>query len=679
MTATNNSRPVNESFLSGGGEMGKLIRSMDWCATSLGTPEQWPAALRHSVGMMLSTKFPVLICWGKEEYIQLYNDSFRPILGLTKHPKAMGGSAKDTYSEIWESIGPMFEEVMSGQSVGATDFKVVLDRNGYPEDCYFDFSYSPIRNEKGDVGGILVICMETTNKYHAINGFQAMNEEMTAVNEELAAANEQMTTTNEELAAVNDALLATQVSLSRSERLFRSVALNIPNSLIIMIDKDHKFIMIEGEIMEKMGYDSKSYIGKHPTEVGPPERYEVSKNLYERVINGERFSVERKAATGEDYMVHFVPLRNDDNEVDAGLIIALDITDVKQGEKKSAMLAAIIESSDDAIISKTLESVITSWNDSAERMFGYKAEEIIGETIYKLIPPDRQEEEPQIIARLRSGERVEHFETKRLTKDGRLVDVSLSISPVKDVEGRIIGISKIARDITERKKNETRKSDFIGMVSHELKTPLTSLNALIQVANVKLKDSGDAFLEGAMAKASMQVKRMTSMINGFLNISRLEAGKIHIDKQPFEISDLIQEILDETKLIVSSHVVNISDCEPVSVNADRDKISSVVSNLVSNAIKYSPRGNLVKVGCQLSGDKVIISVKDEGMGIKPQDLNKIFDRYYRVESNHTKHISGFGIGLYLSAEIIKRHSGKIWAESESGKGSTFYFSLPIAG
>jgi PAS domain S-box-containing protein len=678
MTAPSQSQPIGELFLSDGGEMGSLIRSIDWSQTSLGAPEQWPAVLRYSIGMMLSTMFPVLICWG-EEYIQLYNDAFRPILGATKHPSAMGNSAKSTYSEIWENIGPMFEDVMSGKSVGSKDFKVVLDRNGYPEDCYFDFSYSPIRDEKGDVGGILMICTETTDKYHAIDGFQAMNEEMTAVNEELAAANEEMAATNDELASVNEELLATQVSLSRSEKLFRSIALNIPNALIIMIDKDHKFITIEGDIMEKMGYDSRNYAGKHPTEVAPPERYEASRHLYERVMKGERFSVPRKSSTGEDYMVHFVPIKNEADEIDAGLIIALDITDIKQSEEKSAMLAAIIESSDDAIISKTLESKITSWNDSAERMFGYKADEIIGETIYKLIPPDRQDEEPQILARLKGGNRVDHFETKRLTKDGRLLDVSLSISPVKDSDGHIIGLSKIARDITEKKLDETRKSDFIGMVSHELKTPLTSLNALIQVANAKLKNSGDAFLEGAMAKASIQVKRMTGMINGFLNVSRLEAGKIFIEKQPFEIRDLLQEILDETKLIVRSHIINNSDCESISVNADRDKISSVMSNLISNAIKYSPQGKLVEISCRVNGDKVIVGVQDDGMGIDPQDLSKIFDRYYRVEATHTRHIAGFGIGLYLSAEIVKRHGGEIWAESESGKGSTFYFSLPIAG
>ncbi len=684
--------------------MGALIRSIDWSATPLGQPSAWPLVLKQMVSTMLTNTFPVLICWGNN-YIQLYNDAFRVINGATKHPQAMGGSARDTYAEIWDTIGPMFEGVMNGQAVGFPDFKVSLDRNGYLEDCYFNFSCSPIRDENGLIGGILVICMETTEKVSAITEFQSINEEMAAVNEELAATNEEYTATNEELSAVNEELISTNeelteaqenlqrmnaellesearlkiaiASIASSEQLFKSIALNIPKSLIIVIDKEHRFVTIEGDLMEQMGYDSKDYRGKHPTEVGPPERYETSRHLYEKVLAGEKFSVERKAATGEDYMVHFVPLKNDRNEVEAGLIIVLDITEIKQAEEKSAKLAAIIESSDDAIISKTLESIITSWNDSAERMFGYTADEIIGETIYKLIPVDRWDEEPRILVRLKRGERVEHFETKRLTKDGRLLDVSLSISPVKDKAGNIIGLSKIARDITERKLDELRKNDFIGMVSHELKTPLTSLNAIIQVANAKLKHSEDTFLAGAMEKANMQVKRMTAMINGFLNISRLEAGKILIEKQQFDLSELLYEILDETKLIVNTHTIGLNTSGPLKIEADRDKISSVVSNLISNAIKYSPKDTLIKIDSQTLGNKVIVSVKDEGMGIKPYDLAQIFDRYYRVETNDTRHISGFGIGLYLSAEIIKRHDGEIWAESESGKGSTFYFSLPL--
>lgn len=475
---------------------------------------------------------------------------------------------------------------------------------------------------------------------------------------------------------ITEAKLA-QEALLRSEKLFKSIAINIPGSVVIVIDKEHRYVTIEGDIMEKLGYDSREYVGKHPLEVGPAERYEASKDLYNRVLSGDKFSVERRGGNGEYYMVHLVPLRNEQDEVERGLIIALDITDIKEAEEKSAKLAAIIESSDDAIVSKTFESVITSWNDSAERIFGYTAEEIIGETIYKIIPPDRHEEEPMILASVKAGKRVEHFETKRLTKDGRLIDVSVTVSPIKDKHGNIIGLSKIARDITEQKKDEMRKNDFIGMVSHELKTPLTSLNALLQVAQAKLEDSEDVFLSGAMNKANVQVKRMSGMINGFLNISRLESGKIMIDKRKFDMEEMITEVIDEMKLTVSSHHLNFIPCAVTEVYADHDKISSVISNLISNAVKYSPKGKNIDVTCEVAEGKVIVSVKDEGMGIKPEDIGKIFDRYYRVQSDNTQHISGFGIGLYLSAEIVKRHGGEIWAESESGKGSKFTFSIPV--
>jgi PAS domain S-box-containing protein len=311
-------------------------------------------------------------------------------------------------------------------------------------------------------------------------------------------------------------------------------------------------------------------------------------------------------------------------------------------------------------------------------MFGYTEAEMIGQPILKIIPEDRQEEEPRIIARLRSGERVDHFETKRITSEKKLIDVSLTISPVRDTQGHIIGISKIARDISERKQNERRKDDFIGMVSHELKTPLTSLTAIIQVAEAKLKDNPDSFLTGAMAKAGRQIKKMVSLVNGFLDISRLESGKMLIEKQDFNLSDLLKEIITENELNPSTHIIQLGICDQMWVHADRDKIGSVVANFLSNAIKYSPRGKHIEVECQLAGKFVQVSVKDEGMGIKAQDLPRVFDRYYRVETNHTRNISGFGIGLYLCAEIIKHHGGKIWVESESGVGSTFYFSLPLA-
>ena len=598
----------------------------------------------------------------------------------------------DSFAEVRALYEPALNNVVAtGNAYTASDVEMVLIRHGKPETIFVSFVYAPVKNNEGKLTKVAVWVLENTREVLArqkadenAEEVQAMNEQMAVINEDLRTSNEDLANaveeqaaTNEKLASTNDDLTRTRDELQRSENLFRSIAVNIPNSVVIVIDREHRYVIVEGDLMDKMGYARKDYEGKHPTEIGQTERYLASKHLYDRMIAGEKFNIERIAATGEHYLVHFVPLRNNNGDVEAGLVMAIDVTEIKLAEEKSAKLAAIVQSSDDAIISKTLESVITSWNDSAERIFGYKADEIIGETIYKLIPPDRQEEEPNILARLKRGERVEHFETKRITKEGGLIDVSLTISPVKDPQGNIIGLSKIARDITERKLDEGRKNDFIGMVSHELKTPLTSLHALIQVANAKLKNNDDKYLANAMEKANMQVKRMARMINGFLNVSRLEAGKIIVEKQPFDVGQLISEILEETRFTVSTHTVSLTGAGPAVINADRDKISSVLSNLVSNAIKYSPAGSTVHVDYKVTGDVISVCVKDQGMGIPPQDLDKIFERYYRVEASQMQHISGFGIGLYLSAEIIKRHHGKIWAESTQGQGSVFWFSLPV--
>jgi PAS domain S-box-containing protein len=526
---------------------------------------------------------------------------------------------------------------------------------------------------------------ESEKRYiEKFNAEQALNEELAASNEEYAAINEELATTNEELIATQQQLQTVYDELAASaERL----QLAIESTQLGTWD----YNPVSGEL-----YWSQECRDMY----GLPAREKVSLGLFSALIHPEDSDwVQRKIAESIDpeqrkrYDLSYRIIRFDNRETrwikvkgtvyftgdQATRFIGtvLDISDIKQAEINNARLGAIITSSDDAIVSKTLDSVITSWNAAAERMFGWTADEMIGQTIYKIIPDDRREEEPQIIARLRAGERVEHFETKRLTKDGRLLDVSVTISPIKDSEGHIIGASKIARDITERKQDETRKSDFIGMVSHELKTPLTSLSAILQVAGTKLAQSNDSFLSGAMKKANLQVKRMTNMINGFLNLSRLESAKIVIDAQYFRLDELISEVIDESKLTINSHHIKFDHCPAVEISGDRDKISSVLSNLLGNAVKYSPNGSEIIIRCMVENEQVVVSVSDQGMGIGPEDVKKVFDRYYRVPSNQSKNISGFGIGLYISAEIVRRHGGDIWLESTPGQSSTFYFSLPL--
>jgi len=247
-----------------------------------------------------------------------------------------------------------------------------------------------------------------------------------------------------------------------------------------------------------------------------------------------------------------------------------------------------------------------------------------------------------------------------------------------DQSGTPLSISGIILNITEQKQDEMRKNDFIGMVSHELKTPLTSLKGYVQLLNAKAKKENDAFAVNALSRVETQVNKMGSMINGFLNLSRLESGKIHLSKQDFNLEELLAESIEEARLTATEYNITLHEGETIHIHADRDKVGQVISNLLSNAVKYSPRGKSIELFFKTVDNMAVISIKDEGMGIKPQDIDKLFERYSRIESKHTQNISGFGIGLYLCSEIIQRHEGKIWVESEKGKGSTFHFNLPLS-
>ena len=232
-------------------------------------------------------------------------------------------------------------------------------------------------------------------------------------------------------------------------------------------------------------------------------------------------------------------------------------------------------------------------------------------------------------------------------------------------------------DITESKRDEIRKNDFIAMASHELKTPLTSLKAYLQLLETKLAGTSDPFVKTAVVKCGNQVNKMTALIHGFLDLSKLEPGKLKLVRTTFDISQLIEEVINESRVLSNSHTLRFESSGEININADRAKIGQVIMNLINNAIKYSPRGSHIVLHCETKDDSLVVSVADEGIGIKAKDQEKIFQRFFRAEEDEYKNISGFGIGLYLSSEIIQRHKGKIWVRSTEGEGSTFYFSLPL--
>lgn len=319
-------------------------------------------------------------------------------------------------------------------------------------------------------------------------------------------------------------------------------------------------------------------------------------------------------------------------------------------------------------------------NDLLKSWFGLQPEEEIELTkaMAAILESDRKRVEAAIHHSMeyRSGGNYDVEYTIVNPADGSSRVVRAKGKALFNEQKEPVRLSGTVQDITEQKKNEQRKNDFIGMVSHELKTPLTSLNAYIQLLEAKLKGH-ESFTSGALSQCRKQVSKMTTMINGFLNVSRLESSQIQIDKKPFDMADVMKEVAEEALTTITSHEIIFAPVEPTPVFADWDKIGQVVNNFISNAVKYSPNGSIINVACITTGQTVQVSVKDHGMGIKPGELDKLFDRYYRVENPNTKHISGFGIGLYLCKEIILRHDGKIFAESELGKGSVFYFTLPL--
>lgn len=514
--------------------------------------------------------------------------------------------------------------------------------------------------------------------------------------------------------------------------------------------------------------------------------------------------------------------------------------------ERQAMLAAIIDSSEDAIISKDLTSRILTWNPAAERMFGYSESEMVGQLIHILIPDDRKQEEELIISSLKRGERVEHFETIRVTKTGKKLHISLTISPIKNAEGKIIGASKIARDITQQKLIEERlkilndlstainskldvdiilqlvtdactkavgaafgaffynkidekgasymlyalsgadrsqfdkfgmprntkvfdptfqgteivrsdniqkdqryghnaphygmpkghlpvvsylavpvksqngvvlgglffghpkeamfsseheslavaiasqaaialenakllqevnflnkrKDEFIGFASHELRTPLATLKGFMEIA-----EEGGMPVELMFPKVKKQVERLEGIISDLLDISRIQAGKLELVFKRTSLLSLLKDSIDMVD--ISNHHLEIRyPAEDINVCVDSQKISQVIVNIISNAVKYSDKNTSIYLKAESMGDQVEIRVTDEGRGIAEEDLKRIFEQYYRAKST-PRDTTGIGLGLFISKVIIEAHAGRIWAESELGKGTTFTIQFPV--
>ena len=354
---------------------------------------------------------------------------------------------------------------------------------------------------------------------------------------------------------------------------------------------------------------------------------------------------------------------------------------LNRNERAAQLLQAIVDSSDDAIISKDLNGIITSWNKSAERLFGYTEAEAIGQPITMLIPSDRIDEEPQILARIKAGERVDHFETVRQRKDGRLLEISVTISPVRDHTGVVVGASKIARDITERKRADEDilranrdLEQFAFSASHDLQEPLRTINIYSELLTQRYSDKLDGQALEFLGHIRKGATRMETLVRDLLSFAQVTKSDAIPETTDANLA-LSKALADLEAAIKESNVRVTVDPLP-SVRMHRRHLQQVFQNLVGNAIKYhsAERSPVVHISAERQHGRSVFSVSDNGIGIDPQYSQTIFGLFKWLHTSNE--YEGTGLGLAICQRIVDQYNGRIWVNSEAGKGSVFKFSLP---
>ena len=403
--------------------------------------------------------------------------------------------------------------------------------------------------------------------------------------------------------------------------------------------------------------------------------------------NREQIVIRRPDGSQVTALAHANPLHDDAGRLVGAVNILVDVSDEKDAENAQAFLGAIVESSEDAIVSKTLQGKILTWNTGAQRLFEYTAEEAIGQPITLIIPTERHAEEETILRRLRGGERIEHFETVRVAKSGREIDISLSVSPVRDRTGKVIAAAKVARDITAQKRNEAalreadrRKDEFLAILAHELRNPLAPISNSLHI--LRLCGELSPAMEQIRGIMERQVNHLVRLVDDLLEASRIKHDKIELRKEHIELAGVLCSAIETSRPIIDAagHQLAIAlPAEVVLLNADPVRISQVVSNLLNNAAKYTPDGGQIWLTAKAEGGEAVISVRDTGIGIPPAALTKVFDMYAQADESLERSQGGLGIGLTLAKHLIELHDGRIEAMSAGvGKGSEFIVHLPLA-
>ncbi|HEY4415843.1 MAG TPA: response regulator [Verrucomicrobiae bacterium] len=506
----------------------------------------------------------------------------------------------------------------------------------------------------------------------------------------------------------NEDLRASNLAVQQSEQRYRQLISNLPAAVYTTDAAGRVTLFNEAaanlwggtlEVGKDLWAGSYRMFRPEGTDL-PPDQSPMTLTLKTgQAVRGQEIIIERPDGSRRNILPYPDPILDVSGKVTGAVNMILDITERKRTEEASRRLAAIVESSTEAIISKNLNGIITSWNAGAEELFGYQADEVIGQSITVLIPPERWGEVTSILERIRRGERIEHYETIRRCKDGSLMEVLLTISPVKDEQGKVAGVSKIVRDITQQKYAERElervhqevvaasraKDDFLAALSHELRTPLNPVLLLASEAAENPELSPAIRADFTIIRNNIELE--ARLIDDLLDLTRITKGKLSLNMDVldvhavlYEAIAIVQPELDNKKLSLAVELAG----ENAAMNGDAVRLQQIFWNVLKNAVKFTPYGGKisVKTRLHLEDKKISIEIKDTGIGLTVLEIGHIFNAFSQGEhavGQSAHRFGGLGLGLTISRMLVELHSGAIHAKSDGrGQGATFIIELPLS-
>lgn len=424
--------------------------------------------------------------------------------------------------------------------------------------------------------------------------------------------------------------------------------------------------------LDLLGYSRDEFIGRHIAD------FHVDKasaaDMLNRLVRGEALQDHESELRRRDGRICTVLITSGAQDTDGASeyiqCFTQDISARREAETRDARLAAIVDSTDDAVIAKRMDGIITSWNRGAERLYGYSAEEALWHPVTMIIPRHREDEFPDFMSRLARGEHIDHYETVRQHKSGRLIDVSVSIAPIRNQSGRIVGASTIARDITERRILERKQNEFLMMVAHELRSPLTGIKGYTQ-----LMQRRQAYSERSVNAMHVQISQMERLVGDVLDITRIDEDRLVMHFVEVDLISVVQTAIARARSLGETDRIRlIAPPGPMVGVWDEGRLDQVLDNVLSNATKYAPNGDIT-VTLTRRSNTAEVTIQDQGPGILPQNLPFIFDRFFREHNWQSPH-RGVGLGLAITRALVEEHGGEITVSSDPGVGTVFTIALP---